>query len=519
MCKYMDFRMWLATAVMVLMVIEGTCGAADMIYVDADGSVGGDGQSWWTAYKYLQDALKTASSGYEVRVAQGTYRPDDDDANHPDGSVDRSATFRLINGVAIKGGYAGIGADEPNERDIASFETVLSGDLAGNDVEVSAPRDLPGEPTRAENSYHVVTGSNTDANAILDGFTITGGNSDLDLRGGGIYSNSGSPTVKNCTFRANSCAYTGGAMFNSNSSNPTLSNCTFSGNWAGLRGGAMINNNSGPSLTNCRFRGNSAGLMSGGIHNFRNSSPVLINCVFSGNRADGYGGAMLNSMSVVTITNCTFVGNFATNGNALACDQTAPAGPSVVVLVNSTLWDGGDEIWNNDGSTITVTYSNVHGGWPGMGNIDADPRFVGLGYWGDANDPNIAVDPNAPNALWFDGDYHLLSDSPCIDAGDNAAVPPNAIDLDADSRIVDGDCNCTPVVDVGAYEFGYIGDLDCDELVNNVDFAIFGLAWLTEPGDNGWNPCCDIGIPTDNYINWHDLDALVDKWLAGVLID
>ncbi|MHC4160149.1 MAG: choice-of-anchor Q domain-containing protein, partial [Planctomycetota bacterium] len=66
----------------------------------------------------------------------------------------------------------------------------------------------------------------------------------------------------------------------------------------------------------------------------------------------------------------------------------------------------------------------------------------------DANDPNIIVGPNDPNAIWVDGDYHLLPNSPCIDAGDPNYVPePNETDLDGKPRIVNDR------IDMGAYEF------------------------------------------------------------------
>ena len=66
---------------------------------------------------------------------------------------DREATFQLINGVSLMGGYAGIGADDPDERNIELFESILSGDLLGN--------DLPDFVNNDENSWHVVTGSGT----------------------------------------------------------------------------------------------------------------------------------------------------------------------------------------------------------------------------------------------------------------------------------------------------------------------------------------------------------------------
>lgn len=57
------------------------------------------------------------------------------------------------------------------------------------------PAFLLWEPTRAENSFHVTTGSGTDETAVLDGFTITAGTANgsyPDGSGGGIYNDSGS---------------------------------------------------------------------------------------------------------------------------------------------------------------------------------------------------------------------------------------------------------------------------------------------------------------------------------------
>ena len=99
--------------------------AGGVLFVDDDAALGGDGIKWDTAYRFLQDALTDASGGgiSEVHVAQGVYQPDRDEAN-PDGTGDRAATFQLINGVALMGGYAGIGAKDPDARDIELFETI-----------------------------------------------------------------------------------------------------------------------------------------------------------------------------------------------------------------------------------------------------------------------------------------------------------------------------------------------------------------------------------------------------------
>jgi len=123
-----------------LLVVTPTA-TGKIIYVDADANGLNDGSSWADAYNYLQDALATAASGDEIRVAQGIYRPDESSVK-PNGSGDRTATFQLINGVTIKGGYAGFGQPDPNSRNIELYETVLSGNLASNDVDVNDPCDL-----------------------------------------------------------------------------------------------------------------------------------------------------------------------------------------------------------------------------------------------------------------------------------------------------------------------------------------------------------------------------------------
>ncbi len=88
---------------LVLASIGVTSEAA--IYVDDD-APGGDGTSWTTAFKYLQDALAVADVDDEIRVAQGTYVPDRSSAN-PGGTGDRESTFQLIGGGGVCGGYAG----------------------------------------------------------------------------------------------------------------------------------------------------------------------------------------------------------------------------------------------------------------------------------------------------------------------------------------------------------------------------------------------------------------------------
>jgi hypothetical protein len=173
----------------------------------------------------------------------------------------------------------------------------------------------------------------------------------------------------------------------------------------------------------------------------------------------------------------------------------------------------------------------VEGGWSGTGNANSDPVFIGGGHWVDVNDANESVEADDPNAVWLDGDYHLFWSSACIDSGNNAAVPADTFDLDGDAnsteplpydldgyeRIVDGDCNTTQLVDMGAYEFDFrrLGDCDGDCEVDAVDYAVLASAWLTEAGEGGYDEGLDIGIPQDGVINGRDLAMMAENWLAG----
>jgi hypothetical protein len=245
--------------VFLVVLAASAIAAGEVIYVDADANGANDGSSWTDAYNYLQDALVDANSSakpVEIQVAEGIYTPDTNSAD-PYGNGDRTATFQLTNGVSIKGGYAGFGEPDPNARNIQLYEIILSGDLLGND-------DPDVWQTKGENSYHVVTGSGTDANAVLDGFTVSGGNANSlngYLEGGGMYNSSGHPTIANCIFIRN-MAFLGGGMYNNNST-PTLTNCTCTGNMAAWDGGGMYNYSSTPTVTNCIFWGNNHGQIRG----------------------------------------------------------------------------------------------------------------------------------------------------------------------------------------------------------------------------------------------------------------
>jgi len=273
----------------------------------------------------------------------------------------------------------------------------------------------------------VVTADGVDSAAKLDGFKITNG---VRSSGGGMYNNKSSPTVSNCIFSGNSASLHGGGMANYSSSSPTVSNCTFSENTANTHGGGMFNNHSSPTVTDCTFSGNSAGAGGGGMRNdWSGSKPTVTNCTFSGNVAYE-GGGMSNYSSSPTVTNCTFLNNTAAigNGGGMHNDGSSPT------VTNCILWGDTPEEISDASSSAVVTYSDIQmqGGYPGTGNINADPLFV---------------DPDGPDNIPGnqDDDLHLRSGSPCIDSGTATGAPDT--DIEGKPRPLGKG------YDMGAYEF------------------------------------------------------------------
>lgn len=384
-------------------------------HVDADapGSVH-DGRTWATAMLTLQDALAAAGTGDQIMVAEGTYKPDKGGAATL-GS--REASFLLKEGQTIRGGFAGYGQPNPDERNVARHVTILSGDLKGDDR---------GSLNLGDNSLHVVTGPPDGLPATLDGFTVTGGNADGPFPnhfGGGLYNPDGKVQVVNCTFQGNT----------------------------GVEGAAVMN--FGPSITlvNCQLVGNHALMLGGGLYNYE-GAVTLINARIVGNTADYAdvaGGAAIYNLngSLLTVLDSTIADNRAAAGKAVASFLWGATSAVRVRAVNSILFNGGNEVWSNLPGLVSVTYSDVQGGATGTGNISTDPQFVLPGT-------------RAVDGSWVDGDYRLKGTSPAIDTGSSTALPPDSLDLDADGNTtealpfdLDNEARIEGTqVDMGAYE-------------------------------------------------------------------
>ncbi|MBN2129955.1 MAG: hypothetical protein JW741_10680 [Sedimentisphaerales bacterium] len=512
-----------------------------VLHVDADAAPGGNGLSWATAYASLQDAIANAATvgNTEIRVAQGIYKPDQGAGRTPG---DRLASFELISGLALKGGYAGLAAPDPNARDIELYGTVLSGDLAGNDVQVDDPCDLWREPSRSENAYHVVTTSGTDANTILEGFTITGGNAyeynwhpqapNTHNSGGGLRNDGGSLWVRDCTFLRNVAeGEGGGGMFNKDAASTHVIDCEFIENvarggggvynlgghvafedclwlrnWTPSGGGAMYNHTAKIDCRRCLFERNTDAVhhveQSQGslvecqfIENYNGTLIIswrtdiaIIDCIFNENEAGigGGGGAIImGSVAKAIIDGCSFAQNRAATGGAMFITQSSypRLEDAMPITIQNCIFSGNSAV---DGGAIYSRFSNTIVTSCTFSGNHADRGTAILSHRGQFEIPGYTEISNC--ILWDgeDDEIATLDDSPVSVNYSNVSGGRSAVH---DPR--------------GVVVWGP-GNIDADPLFadpNAADFHLRSQAGRWVPLSQTWiaydvtSPCVDAGDP------------------------
>ncbi len=323
-------------------------------HVDRSVAISGDGTSWATAFRTIQEGIDVASEGDMVVVAQGTYREN----------------------VGFKGRNITVTSIDPFVETVVT-NTIIDGGQNGS----------------------VVTFSGTeDESCVLCGFTIQGG---VAQYGGGIAGNATYARIEWNRVTENS-ATRGGGIYLCNG--PIVRN-VISGNTASDFGGGITQCN-GQILDNTIF-GNSAQI-GGGVAqsdgeirgnvitaNSANGGGGLAYCegeirnnTIAGNRADGYAGGLYQCEGTI-------------ENNAICCNYAQEYGGGLAfcggVIRNCIVWGNiGGKGDAQVHSSVEPSYCCVQDSTGGVGNISLYPHFV-----------------NAPAR-----DYHLQSWSPCIDAGD-----------------------------------------------------------------------------------------------------
>lgn len=272
-----------------------------------------------------------------------------------------------------------------------------------------------------------------------------------DGDGGAICALNGTVRIVECQFMRNSAADSGGAV-RVDDSNSDILNCTFANNEAGVTGGAVFAG-AYSKIRVCAFRENFAPIGAAAYL----IDAIVNQSVFVQNHASDIGGAVRALYS--EIKNSLFIGNTAdVAGGAIwgsdlvvsstVIDNSAGTGGGIYLtgdLEGSIIWHNhatqGQQVAVNGGADIL--YSTIEGGLD-LVYSDAETSLTWVDS--DGKDPRFVSMANE--------DYHLLVDSPCIDAG-GGQNSDGMQDLDGNNRIVKN--GVTPAIsggyrDRGAYE-------------------------------------------------------------------
>jgi predicted outer membrane repeat protein len=290
---------------------------------------------------------------------------------------------------------------------------------------------------------------------IFSGFTLTNGATTTGDSGGAVKCQSTALCiVTNCVFANNSADQYGGALYASSAFNSILAiDCRITGNTAFSGGGAYQ-----VALDRCVVSNNYALILGGGV-----SGCLVTNSILSQNTAawgDGGGayGSSLNNCDVVDNFVFGFAGGSGAGGGAYNCSLNN------CIVVNN----------HHAGLSDSNYYS-------GTLNYCCTAPLPPFGTGNITNDPSFA-DPH--------GDFHLQSNSACINAAQNAAVHAT-LDLDSNPRVAGA------TVDMGAYEFQSPQSIVSYAWLQQFGFATDGSSDFTDPDSDGMN-------------NWQE-------WIAGTI--
>ncbi len=331
---------------------------AQTIFVNKTALGLNNGTSWLDAYVSLDAALAVALPGQSIWVAAGTYKPQTPAPNH---------SFILGGGVKMYGGFAGT-ETAISQRNLAGNQTILSGDILGNDVAGNFTLN------RTDNSRNVLiavvltenTGCEVDGFTISNGNTLVGStNPELLRMGGGLLAGA-KVTVRNCKFTAN-YGELGAAMaaVDALSDGVVIEYCIFEGNQATSSGICLLRNTPTGTVKNTIFRNNLTNR--GCLYPSATTDIKIESCLFESNNAGtNFGGAMFTWQASYTVTNCIFRKNKAANAAGIYIDNRD--GGDVVNINNchfendTTTGFGGSGIyaWQATFNMKNCTFKNNH---------------------------------------------------------------------------------------------------------------------------------------------------------------
>ena len=331
--------------------------------------------------------------------------PAGSDAN--DGSNWASAKQTVqagIDAAAAAGGEVWVAQGTYNERIALRAFDYLYGGFAGTETRRNQ-RDFKTNKTILDGQQggSVVTATACGYQlGCIDGFTIRNGTGTLlnnYRHGGGIYCSASSLIISNNTISGNDVNFDGGGIYCSYSF-PIIANNTISQNIASISGGGISCSSSSPTISNNNIEGNNANI-GAGISCLDSSSPRIVNCMIIANftYSDSVGG--------------------------LYCNSSSPTIANNIIIFNAT------GIYNYSGTPVlrsNCVFNSIY-------------NYSGL----SAGTGDISLDPYLVN--WLDGDYHLTSNSPCIDAGNDSYSQSTWLDMDGQPRINGSH------VDIGADEW------------------------------------------------------------------
>jgi beta propeller repeat protein/parallel beta-helix repeat protein len=303
--------------------------------------------------------------------------------------------------------------------------------------------------------------------AVLSGFTITGGSSTNDNSieqenyiywGAGIFCKNASPTIKCNVITGN----TGPVQMEGD--NPNNWRIGFGGGICCLQSEAIISRNI--------IKNNSA-FAGAGIMIYFGEPIISHNLIYDNSATIGggvllFGGSLINNTIVCNDASITVENQPGFAGNVYAISDSTFSQSLIINNIICNAKSGGGILLEEDGDGSSFAFNNVWGNQPGN-YLDATTNEDNPGYDGRAN--RTGINGNISSDPLFAENYHICADSPCHDAGDpNYIAYPWQYDIDGQFPVM-GAC-----IDIGADEI--IGnvrpvanagdDLYFDELVGNI---------------------------------------------------